>query len=316
MHKNILLSVDGSIYTVHAANLCFRIANVANASVTAHHVIDTNGAAEFIMREPSGYVSSKEYRSVYNYLCKSLWSIGHQLQNRYLVEAAKHGVNSDFAMEEGDPVTALCDRARAFDLVVIGHRRQQSKEVVEGVEGTSIARKSFAESMSHECEVPLLIVQDDTQSWETMSIFVSLDHLNENYIDACLDLAPLLNLKPVIVCISPSVQEDAAAGITSDMRKANKRLENIEVQFSTFERLADSQAQAADTVRELSLPVIPTREVAGVRLSLLDISTSAFVHYLSSPSILLLPEEYIEYKKDDDSRVDKIKRRAAAGNSR
>lgn len=312
MRKNILLSVDGSVYTVHAANLCFRIANLANATVTAHHVVDTEGAREFVMREPCGFVSSKEYLSVFKYLCKSLWSLGHQLQNRYLVEAAKHGISSEFAMEEGNPVNALCDRARAFDLLVIGHRQQKRANICEANSSKSITRKSFAESMSHQCQVPLLIVQDDTQSWKTLAVYVSLEHLNERYINACLDLAQLLNLEPVIVCVAPELKQKTANNLISDFKTANRRVENVEVQFSTFDSLADTQGQADDNVRDLSLPVIPTREVAGIRLSLLDISTSAFVHYLSSPSILLLPEEYLDYKANEN-HITEIKGQAPVG---
>jgi len=305
MSRSILLSVDGSIFTVHAANLCFRIATLTDATITAHHVVDTDGARDFVMREPSGYVLSKEYRSVCSYLSKALWAIGHQLQNRYLLEAGRHGITSSFVIEQGEPVSAVCHRAKSHDLVVIGHKHEkQIPQPSPAIARRSFERSSFAEALSHRCEVPLLIVQDDTESWKTMSIFVSLEHLNERYIDACLDLADLLVLKSIIVCLPSGVGTKPTEQIISELKLANQRLKDVEIQFTTLEKLSDFLAEESDC--EVTLPVIPTREIAGARVSLLDVSASAFVHCLSSSAILLVPEEYVEYKAHQLNKMAKL----------
>ncbi len=305
MTPSILLSLDGSIYAVHAANLCFRLANAADASVLAHHVVDTEGAREFVIREPEGFVSAKEYKSVYDYLSKSLWAIGQQLKNRYLNEAAKYGVTSSFVLEEGDPVTAVCERAKAHDLVVIGHHHKAPLSVTDTLQShKSVERSSFAEALTHNCPVPLLVVQDDGQSWNTMSILVSLDHLNEKYIDACLDTAELLNLKPIIVCLGADNRAKSKDDIICQLRQANPRTKDIEINFSSLEDL--SVTQAASDSYDTTLPVVPTRAIAGARVSLLDVNASAFVHCLTASSMLLMPEEYLEYKRHSETSAQKL----------
>ena len=44
-------------------------------------------------------------------------------------------------------------------------------------------------TLAHECARPLLIVQADAGNLKTMTILLSSEHVNENYINACLDFA-------------------------------------------------------------------------------------------------------------------------------
>jgi nucleotide-binding universal stress UspA family protein len=298
--QSLLVSLDGSIYSRYAANLCWQLAKSTGAKVTALHVIDTSGAREFGVQEPTGFLQHKEYQSLYDGLCKQLRQLAKSLSDNYLSEAAKHGVTTDFVIDEGDPVTAISKRALAHDLVVIGHRPNKSS--LHMAHRRQFLRLSIAEALSHECPRPLLIVQDDTPLWSEMTVLLSIDHLNEQYIDACLNLSNVLDVKPNILCLSTGEHEGPATSLIRDLKEANPKLKDITVEVTTLEDVSTINGQSfpghcilrpdAGQMHK-TLPVIPTRELAGNRITILGGSPSLLVRFLALSTILLLPEEHL-----------------------
>ncbi|MBS1993748.1 MAG: universal stress protein [Cyanobacteria bacterium SZAS LIN-3] len=296
---SILLCLDGSVYSRYAADLCWLIAKNTGAHITAQHVIDTQSAEQFIVPEESGFVEPVKYKFAYNTLHKELYDLAHQLQNSYLVEATKHGVRTDFVIDEGDPVRAICERAKGHDLVIIGHK--PSGERSQPLYRRQFLRLSLAEALAHECPRPLLLVQNHTELWSDMTVLVSLEHLNENYVNACLDFASVLDLKPNLTCLTSGDLDEPVEKFIKDFRESDPKVKKVPIEVATLADIAIVDgapiwghfASAEAKGMAATLPVIPTRSAAGQRVTVLDGSPTLFVRFLSLPTMLLLPEEHL-----------------------
>lgn len=296
---SILLAVDGSAQSRQASELCWNLAKTFGARVSAQHVVDTHSAWQFLGHESPGFLDRQEYMGSYHHLCSSLFSLGEALSNAFAKASAEHGVDSAFYLDEGEPLKELCKRAQDHDLVVIGHR--QSKEQQDQDQRRQFMRLSVAESLAHDCPRPLLVVQSACPSWQFMTIMVSAEHINEKYINHCLDLAQGMNLEAGLLCLKGGPHEENAASLIKDLREANPRLGSIPIASTTADQ-SDNFSKALNwepspSLNEAdrssgNLVVIPTREVAGQRLTVFGSSPSSFVRYLSLPTILLWPEEY------------------------
>jgi len=226
--------------------------------------------------------------------------LAKNLESSYITEASRHGIKTDFILVEGDPVAAISERALEHDLVVIGHRPYSSSPNI--AHRRQFLRLSVAEALSHECPRPLLIVQDDTPLWSEMTVLLSIEHLNEQYIDACLDLSKVLDVKPNILCLSMGDNEEPAPSFIHDLKEANPRLKDTKVEVTTLEDVSTLNGQAFPGHCALrpdagqmsnTLPVLPTRELAGNRTTILGGSPSLLVRFLALSTILLLPEEHL-----------------------
>lgn len=297
---SILLSLDGSIYSRYAANLCWHIANATGAMVTVQHVIDDSSTHEFIVHEPAGFISQAQYFAAYELVRKEQHELANKLKHAYVTEATKHGIKTDFVIDHGDPALAISERALCHDLVVIGHRPYKSKD--GNTHRRQFGRMSVAEALAHECATPLLIVQDDAPLMPEMTILLSLEHLNERYIDNCLELAKMLGQKPTILCLSSGGHEEPPAHLVKDLREANPHIKDTPIEVVSLadvstvngEVIPGHCALRADaSTMSSTLPVMPTRQVGHSRITILDGSPSLFVRYLALSSILLLPEEHL-----------------------
>ena len=183
---------------------------------------------------------------------------------------------------------------------MIGHR--PSKCSPHTAHRRQFLKLSVAEALSHECPRPLLIVQDDTLLWSEMTVLVSIEHLNERYIDACLNLAKILDVKPRILCLSTGNREEPAPSFIRDLQQANPKLKDTPIEVTTFEDISTLNGQSfpghsalKPDAQQISktLPVLPTRELAGNRITILGGAASMFVRFLTLSTILLMPEEHL-----------------------
>jgi nucleotide-binding universal stress UspA family protein len=300
---SILLPIDGSAYSRSAAALTWEIAKRAGATVVAQHVVDTTGVRELIGHDVPGFLPSNPYSVTYDHICLGLHVMARVLQDNYKEAATKCGVQSPFHIDEGDPVGKICERAEFNDLVVIGHRRDPIQP--EENHHRQIKRLSIAESLAHECPKPLLIVQEKPASWQTMTIMLSMDHVNEYYIDSCIKFANFLGLTPEILCLSSGQHEEPAREFLDDLRKAHSALKDTPLSVSKLSEICQVNGHGKVQPARLnpdardwssSLPVMPTRRVGQERLTVLDDSPSLFVRYLAVPSMLLMPEEFVSGK--------------------
>lgn len=307
--KSILLALSGSQQSSYATEVCWNLASQLHASITAHHVVDSHSAWEFLGHDKPGFLKSERYLNAYQNLCKSLFCLGEELAEAYTSEAKKRGVDDICIVDEGNPIEQICKRALDHKLVVIGHRSHAEVKHSIGAPGEQkpphaagqFLRLSVAEALSNECPRPLLIVQDKCSIWTSMTILISMDHVNEIFIDSCLDMAESLKVNPVLLCLSSGNHEEPAESFIKDIRESNPRLQSVPMAVAP----ADGQISVHNHDWSLSdgdkidksqfentLVVIPTRKVAGERITVVDSSPAFFIRHLTLPSILMWPEEY------------------------
>jgi nucleotide-binding universal stress UspA family protein len=307
--KSILLALSGSQQSRYATEVCWKLATQFQAKITAHHVVDSHSAWEFLGHEKPGYLKSDRYLNAYQALCKSLFCLGEELAEAYASEAKKRGVDDVCIVDEGNPIDQICRRSRDHKLVVIGHRSHSAVEhSINANEDAAVPhaagqfmRLSIAEALSNECPRPLLIVQDECSVWTSMTILISMDHVNEIFINSCLDMADGLKIKPVLMCISSGEHEESPESFIKDLRESNSRLATIPMAVAPADSRISIHADkwfVPDGVSvdkkqfQNTLVVIPTRKVADERITVVDSSPAFFVRNLTLPSILLCPEEY------------------------
>jgi nucleotide-binding universal stress UspA family protein len=296
--KSILLALSGSQQSRQATEVCWRLARQLGATITAHHVVDSHSAWEFLGHDNPGFLSSSLYLEAYQVLLSDLFKLGERLADSYAADARDAGVDNVCLIDEGNPITEICRRAANHKLVVIGHRGATTSRP-----RSQFQRLSVAEALAHDCPRPLLVVQSDCSSWTSLAIMISLDHINEVYINSCLDMAEALGLKPALLCLTGGAHEEKTEDFVHNIRRENPRLEDVTIAMAPAQKDIsvsiencygpdnDTQKFDPDFWRN-TLIVIPTRMVAGERLTVVDSSPSLFVRYLSLPAILLWPEEY------------------------
>ena len=296
--KSILLALSGSQQSRQATEVCWRLARQLGATITAHHVVDSHSAWQFLGHENPGFLSSSLYLEAYQGLLSDLFKLGELLADSYAADARLVGVDNVCLIDEGNPITEICRRAASHKLVVIGHRGNKSRQP-----RSQFQRLSVAEALSHDCPRPLLVVQAECKSWTSLSIMISLDHINEIYINSCLDMAEVLGLKPALICLTGGAHEETAEDFVQNIRRSNPRLNEVTIAMAPAQQdisvsiencyKPENEVQKFDPAFWCNtLIVIPTIMVAGERLTVVDSSPSLFVRYLSLPSILLWPEEY------------------------
>lgn len=304
MHKlSILLGLTGSEQSKHAAEVAWSIAKRNEGRVTAIHVVDTRMAWELLRNDRPGFVGSGIYLEAFEKLSDSLERIGQTVVEKFETVASGQVVPTKTVLTQGSPVSRISERAGEFDLVIIGHqaRNPRSKEA----EHCNFIRYAVAEGLAHECPRPLLVVQDKVYHWDSMSILVSLDHLNFSYVNACRKMAAALDLPVKLVILATGEREAAPLSVLSDLRASHSELADVEISVEFVQGIAvekNSSPWQHDPI-ELdwtpdsdTLLVIPTRKTGGHRITVFDTTPDLFVRCLSLPAIMMWPEEHTEFE--------------------
>lgn len=298
MHDlSILLGLSASEQSKFAAEVAWSIAKKTNGKVCAQHVIDSRTMWELLRNDKPGFVGSSMHIAAYEQLSNSLKDIASKLVEKYEAVASSQGVDTESAIEEGNPVRQICAKAAEHDLVVVGHQPRLRRTT----EHCNFVRYAIAEGLAHDCPRALLIVQNQIKEWKTMSILLSLDHINFSFIGACLKLAKMLDIKPEVVALASGTREEPPAEFLKDLREADKELADVPLTVVQLQGLAveDRASLWTDDGVELdwqpaedTLLVIPTRRTGGHRITVFDTSPDLFVRHLTMPSILMWPEEH------------------------
>ena len=296
MLKSILLPIDGSQYSKLAAQLAWRLALRTSAQVNVQHVVDLENAWRLFGSDTAGFASAADYNKAYAVTCKALLSLGGKIVSAYEDAVRDVDIEQAILLDQGNPFEQISRRARANDLVVIGHRRRLTVEERSG----NFVRISLAEMLAHSCPRPLLVVQDKIESWQTMTIMISSEHINEMFISDSLSLAKDLGLQAAIVClVATGEMIGDPASFAADLRSANPGLNEVPIEIISMDVLSIDKYgcwHAEEDPHPLgdwltSLVVMPTRSLAGTRMTVLGISPVQFVRNLALPSLLLYPEE-------------------------
>src|SRR6516165_7710558 len=107
---SILLPLDGSVYSRNAASFTWDLARRVGASVVAQHIVDTSGVHALIGHDEPGFLPSNPYSVTYDHICSGLRVMARILEDNYKEAAGKFGVASKFHIDEGDPVSKICQR--------------------------------------------------------------------------------------------------------------------------------------------------------------------------------------------------------------
>ncbi len=296
--KSILLALSGSQQSRFATEVCWNLAKKLESTITAYHVIDSHGAWEFVGHSKPGFLNSSVYLDSYQKLLSNLFELGDELAKAYAREAKLLGVDDVCIVQEGNPINEICRHSSNHKLVVIGHRPAAVHEHPR----SQFQRLSVAEALANDCPRPLLIVQDECKEWTSFAITISLDHINEIYINSSLDMAEALGLRPALLCLTGGVHEEKPDDLVKNLRESNKRLADLPIAVTPAEKdirvskdqwYAPSNLPFEKEIWDNPLLTIPTRMIGGERLTVLDSPSSMFVRHLTLPSILLWPEEFV-----------------------
>jgi nucleotide-binding universal stress UspA family protein len=306
MHKpKILLSIDGSVQSKYAATVCFNLAKKTGAQITAQHVIDSKGVRQFISYEKPGLLGEKCYEASCQAIVKELKLLAGELETVFRKQAAQSKVTAGFVVDEGDAIEEISRRSMSQDLVMIGHRHQPI--MPHELYRRQFMRLSIAESLAQDLHRPLLIVQDQIDLWDSMTILTSPDYLDADYFDACLDLAHKFQLNSKIVCLASSDNLDNAKQKVAQFTAEVVLRAEVPFEVLNIEEIATNIGGYLHKNHILrsdieffkgSLTVMPTMQVSGKRHTLLQDSPAMLVRFLSLPSMLLLPEETFTWKRN------------------
>ena len=144
MYKNILLPVDGSDASTHAAEEGFKLASALGSSVTILFVVDISVIT--IPDAESGIANVEMIR-------KSFREQGDKLLAALSASARDMGVKTEAIMAEGDvheEITRAAEERKA-DLIVMGtHGRRGLNRLLLG---------SVAESVARRAHCPVLLIR-------------------------------------------------------------------------------------------------------------------------------------------------------------
>lgn len=297
---SILYGLSGSQASKQAAELAWKIAEASKGKVDADHVVDSRAVWELLRNDKPGFIGSGLYVDAYEELSKHLRVIAEKLSVKYEALTADRAFAGEIFVEEGNPIELISKRAKDYDLVVVGH---QPREIQKPSDRQHYVRFAVAEGLAHECPTALLVLQDSVERWDSLTVLVSVDHINYKFIEACLKFARLINVPPRVVALHSGSSEMSSGKFADDLKAALPDLLDVEVEMYEVSGLnVDKQASLWHR-EEIDLDwspspdtllVIPTRRSGNTRLTVFDTAPDNFVRNLTLPSILMWPEEHTE----------------------
>lgn len=307
---SILVALSGSEQSRNAAELAWFIADKIDAAVTAEQVIDSRTVWELLRSDKPGFIGSGLYVDAYEKVIELMKSLSNQLVAKYEAEAEGRKINGKVVAKEGNPVEILTRDAKEHDLLVLGHSPSGMRAVDR--EYNSYIRRSIAEGIAHESPIPVLIVQSKPVVWQGMTIVSEMDHLNTNYIRACLRLALLLGLTPRLEFWATGVREEKPNNFKRDLIAEIPEAKSVDIEIEYFEGHAvldrkelmfegkEKDAGLSDFTETLF--VLPTRGIGRKRITVLGAAPENFIASLTLPCLLLWPEDHAGFKLSEEGK--------------
>lgn len=305
---SIMVALNGSEQSRHAAELAWFLAQKLDATVTAEHVIDTRSTWEILRSDTPGFIGSGPYVLAYDQLVQSLRSLSDKLCTKYEAMADGAGVKGSVEVKEGNPVSILAKDGLEHNLVVLGHVPSGTRAIER--ERSHYVRHSIAAGVAHECSVPVLIVQSKPTNWEVMSIVSEIDHINVSYIRSCLKLALLLGLRPRLEFWGTGKREEKPADFKKNITEEIPELKGMEIDVEYFggdsatDRKSFITSEGRENETAECLFVLPTRAIANRRITVLDMEPDEFIHSLTLPCLLLWPEDHTGFDLKESKKTD------------
>ncbi len=310
---SILLGLSGSEQSKFAAEVAWNLAERTNGRILAQHVIDSRTMWEVLRNDKPGFIGSGPYIAAYESICTSLKSLANSLTEKFEAVSQGRNISVETAVDEGSPVQAICARAKFHDLVIVGHQPRHLQ--ARAREHCNYIRYAVAEGLAHECPRPLLVVQREVNAWKSMTILLSIDHVNFSFISACLEMAAFLGVQPNVVVLAGGKHEEPPLQFLKDLKDAAPGLAHVPVQVKVFSGFSVDDSYSLRHPEELQLDwypeddtllVIPTRASGGERITIFDTTPDLFVRNLTLPSIMMWPEEHTELSTQSDANAEAV----------
>ncbi|HYA34683.1 MAG TPA: universal stress protein [Candidatus Binataceae bacterium] len=150
MIKKILVGIDTSEHSRNAQAYALYLARKLSAALIGVHVVDIVSIEGSFFHDISGSLGLEPYLDFSSKMRDVLTQRGRAVLDQFVETARREGVTVETVLDMGIVPNQLCERARAADLVVIGHRGVNER-FSTGLLG------STAESVARKCPRPVLI---------------------------------------------------------------------------------------------------------------------------------------------------------------
>jgi nucleotide-binding universal stress UspA family protein len=287
MMNSLLLALDGSEQSLHAAEFAWQLAKASKAKVVAQTVVDSSATWKLIAPGEPGLIGSGPYVMAHESIKAALHTIADALVVSYETRAKGTGVQSQSVIDEGDIVEEILKRANDHDLVIIGHRRSRTNERTGRQRGFS--PYSVTEEVAHYCPKPLLIVQHKQLPWKSARLVVSPETFNTTTLNAFLEFTAPYAIPLQIYCIG---SDETINKLLSQVRASVSKSKNITVLAYDPSEGDDPFDCAVDVNAEALLVITTTGKKE--RQTCAGTSLASFVRYLTPATILILPAEMRE----------------------
>ncbi|CAN5522089.1 hypothetical protein BH11CYA1_BH11CYA1_03400 [soil metagenome] len=286
---SILLPINGSPESLFASEFVWSLASDTQLKVTAQHTIDIFGTLQFLGQEKAGLIGSGPYVAAYQSICESLRGIGRKLEDSYTARATSRKLESTFVCTEGDPVEEICKLTASHDLLVVGYRKRAAVDY-PACQGIKLSR---AERLAHLSAIPILFVQKPISEVTEFAIFVSMDHINVNWLKNCMHSAMAIGANYTVTILASGIHEEPAESFVHDLIAADGEIEaeNIKIVSTTTDGLLNF-GQVKGSVDHGRIIVLPTIDAGDHRITSTGECPTALLRRVAFESILLWPEEF------------------------
>ena len=290
--KSILLGLDGSAQSRYAAELAWSMAKTGKMRVDAQHVVDSLAAWDFLAFDIAGFIGSGPYFEAHETMRNTLNSIGQNLIDVYRASAKQNDIEGEAFLDDGATIREICWRARDHEFVVLGHTSTGMESPDE--DKRKIPRRSVAETLTHYCPKPLLVVQDRAKLWSKVRILLGGYEMPTSLISSCVDFAHSLKMEPTVrylYVVEGAGISDIDKTSPDGLRVANDITQSIPglvgKKVDVRSTRDANEYLRGDAVEEQdTLLIVPVTELAGVRKTAFGLTPDVMVRYLNHPAVL------------------------------
>ncbi|HEY6197513.1 MAG TPA: universal stress protein [Candidatus Binatia bacterium] len=163
MIKNILVPLDGSEHSKGALEYALWMAERFSGALFGQHVIDTVSIEGTFFHDISGSLGFEPYIDISTKMREALEERGKAILEEFSRRCRERSIRHESFLDMGLVPNEICERAKAADLVVIGHRgiNEEFSTGLLGGTAENVTRKSprpvfVSTKIFHAIERPLL----------------------------------------------------------------------------------------------------------------------------------------------------------------
>ncbi len=144
MIKRILVGIDTSEHSRTAQAYAFHLARRLGATLIGLHVVDIVSIEGSFFHDISGSLGLEPYLDFSSKMREILNARGHAVLEDFAQAARREDIAAETVLDLGVVANQLCERAKAADLLMIGHRgvNERFSTGLLGSTTESVARKS------------------------------------------------------------------------------------------------------------------------------------------------------------------------------